>query len=273
MSPLQEFGHIVAVPQDQINASLDARFPLDPKSLECNAQLDSGEKMTGTMSPPTVTLVVQFEQFKSRFSLHFVSDSFTYYTIRAVDDKPTVFTHRVSIDGWALAFAVRLGLDVVKSITSYFLDFATADLMSFNPELSKTPGLKVPLGQSPELDDKLGSFLRVYLKEVTVHDPSVANPIAPSFPPTSVQFQTTVPRGELDCFLFLQMTNHNKAPRTPIDWTWNTETGSSRRQCRQGGCMVIAKANFWDTFFVERATFLNCTALDMLNRVGWANDN
>lgn len=312
MSPLQGFDQVVAVSQDQINASLDARFSLDPQSLKFKAQIESGETMAATITPPTVNLVLQHEPFKCRFSLHFVSGSFTYYTIRVVDGKPTVVPHEIPIKGWTLAFTVNLGLDRLEqvppaiaakirvpgsySVSQLLLDFTTADLMSFDPELTKTPGLEVPLGQDPDRDDKIGSFVRVYLKElqlktdhnilgyaVTVPDPSVANPIAPSFPPTSVQFQTMaysgdipakVQPGGLDCFLFLEMTDKRAAPHTLIDWTWNwVQPPSSPPSPRQGGCMVIAKANFWDAFFVERATFLNRMALDMLNRVGWAIDN
>ncbi|KAI0750917.1 hypothetical protein C8Q80DRAFT_1118865 [Daedaleopsis nitida] len=312
MSPLQGFDQIVAVSQDQINASLDARFALDSKSLKFEAQTESGDTMTGTMTPPTVNLFLQHEPFKCRFSLHFDTGSFTYYTIRTVDGKPTIIPHEVSIDCWTLAFTVNLGLDVLErvppeiadkilvpgsySVSQLLLDFTTADLMSFDPELSETPGLDVSLGGDPERDDVLGSFIRIYLKQlmqttdhnilgyaVTVPDPSVANPIAPSFPPTSVQFQTmayngSVPSkvqpGGLDCFLFLEMTGKRSAPHTLIDWTWNwIQAPSSPPGPREGGCMVVAKANFWDAFFVERATFLNRMALDMLNRVGWAIDN
>ncbi|TFK81377.1 hypothetical protein K466DRAFT_667154 [Polyporus arcularius HHB13444] len=312
MSPLQDFDQIIAVSQDQINASLDARFSLDAKSLKFNAQIESGERMSATMTPPTVKLFIDHEPFKCRFALHFVSGSFTFYTIRVVDGKPTVVTHEIPIKGWTLAFTVNLGLDVLKtvppeikakilipgsySVSQLLLDFTTADLMSFDPELTKTPGLEVPLGKDPERDDKIGSFIRVYLKElqlstdhnilgyaVTVPDPSVANPIAPSFPPTSVQFQTMVyqgdlpkkvPPGGLDCFLFLEMTQNRTTPHTVIDWEWNwVQPPSSPPGPREGGCMVIAKSVFWDAFFVGRATFLNRMALDMLNRVGWAIDN
>ncbi|KAI0699783.1 hypothetical protein C8T65DRAFT_697550 [Cerioporus squamosus] len=306
MSPLQGFDQIVAVSQDQINESLDARFSLDPKSLKFNATIDSGETMTGIMSPPTVNLVIQHEPFKCRFSLHFVSGNFMYYTIHVVGGKPVVVPHTVLINGWTLAFTVNLGLDVVDSVppeikakilvpgsytvSQLLLDFTTADLMSFDPELSKTPGLNVPLGQDPERDQKIASFIGVYLRQlalttnsilgyaVTVPDPSVANPIAPTFPPTSVQFQTMDYRGDLpkkvlpgglDCFLFLEMTGNRTAPHMAIDWKWNW---AQPGPC-EGGSMVIAKADFWDRFFVERATFLNRMALDMLNRVGWAIDN
>ena len=314
MSPLQGFDQIVAVSQDQINASLDAHFSLDPQSLEFNAQTESGDTMSGTMNPPTVKLFVEFEPFKCRFSLHFVSGSFTYYTMRIVNGKPEVVTHECPIDKWTLAFTVNLGLDKLSSVpkeiadkiripgsysvSQLLLDFTTADLMSFDPELSETPGIDVPLGKSPERDGKLAWFIQIYLEElmlttnhnilgyaVTVPDPSVANPVAPSFPPTSVQFQTMdyrgslpskVPQGGLDCFLFLEMTDNRAAPHTLIDWTWNfVEPPSSPPGPREGGCMVIANANFWDAFFVPRATFLNRVALDTLNRVagGYTTDS
>ncbi|RDX49442.1 hypothetical protein OH76DRAFT_530728 [Lentinus brumalis] len=312
MSPLQGFDQIVAVSQDQINASLDARFSLDAKSLIFKAQIESGETMSATMTPPTVKLFIDHEPFKCLFALHFDSGSFTFYTIRVVDGKPTVVPHEITIEGWTLAFTVNLGLDVLTtvppeikakilipgsySVSQLLLDFTTADLMSFDPELSTTPGLEVPLGKDPERDDKIGSFIRVYLRDlklttnhsilgyaVTVTDPSVANPIAPSFPPTSVQFQTMAYQGDLpkkvspggrDCFLFLEMTDKRSAPHTLIDWAWNwAQPPSSPPGPREGGCMVLAKSVFWDAFFVGRATFLNRMALDMLNRVGWAIDN
>ena len=310
-SPLQGFDQIVAVSQDQINASLDARFSLDPQSLEFNAQTESGDTMSGIMNPPTVKLFIESEPFKCRFCLHFDSGSFTYYTVRVVDGKPEVVTHECAIDKWTLAFTVNLGLDKLNSVpkeiadkiripgsysvSQLLLDFTTADLMSFDRELSDTPGIDVPLGQDPERDDKLSSFIRIYLEQltlstdhnilgyaVTVPDPSVANPIAPSLPPTSVQFQTmdfrgsapsNIPKGGLDCFLFLEMTDHRSAPHTLIDWSWNfVEPPSSPPSARDGGCMVIAKANFWDAFFVPRATFLNREALDVLNRIAAAFD-
>ncbi|TFK83098.1 hypothetical protein K466DRAFT_666080 [Polyporus arcularius HHB13444] len=312
VSPLQGFDQVVAVSQDQINASLDARFSLDPSSLKFSATIDDGETMTGIMTPPTVNLLVQYEPFQCFFSLHFVSGSFTYYTIKVVGGKPVAIPHTVPIDGWTLAFTVNLGLNVLDnvppeikakilvpgsySVSQLLMDFTTADLMSFDPELSKTPGIEVPLGKDPERDDKIGSFIRIYLEQlelstdhnilgyaVTVPDPSVANPIAPSFPPTSVQFQTMAYQGDLpkkvlpgglDCFLFLEMTQNRTAPHTVIDWEWNwVQPPSSPPGPREGGCMVLAKSVFWDAFFVGRATFLNRMALDMLNRVGWAIDN
>ena len=108
MSPLQGFDQIVAVSQDQINASLDARFSLDPQSLNFTARTESGDTMSGAMSPPTVKLFIESEPFKCRFSLHFISGSFTYYTVRVVNGKAEVVTHECAIDKWTLAFTVNL---------------------------------------------------------------------------------------------------------------------------------------------------------------------
>ncbi|KAJ7730379.1 hypothetical protein DFH07DRAFT_969201 [Mycena maculata] len=302
-SPLQGFDQIVAVSQDHINASLDSRFSLDEKLLKLEVNVHGRGKLDAHMTPPTVVLFIANEPAKAHFCLHFDGgdSKFTYYTINDHADPPTVDTHSVDIKDWTLAFTVNLSLEVLGkippeiskkitvpgsySVSQLLLDFTTSDLTSFDRDLSTTPGLAKPLGQDSERDDALATFINIYLRNltqsthnvlgyaITVPDPSVANPIAPTFPPTSVRFQTMANQPKVpgkDCFLFLEMTDKRAFPTSPyIGWTWNW-VGESPRQ---SASMVLAKANFWDAFFVPRATFLNRLALDMLNRVAYSIDS
>ncbi|KAJ7730389.1 hypothetical protein DFH07DRAFT_781659 [Mycena maculata] len=193
------------------------------------------------------------------------------------------------VTGWTLAFTVDLSLDVVDtippevaikikvpgsySVSQFLLDFTTANLMSFDRNLSVTPGLEdKPLGQAPERDGALAAFIERYLRSliktnhnvlgyaITMPDPFIVNPIAPSFPPTSPEAPGR------DCFLFLEMTDKHPFPGTTpynIGWTWNW-IGESPRQ---SASMVLGKGNFWDAFFVPHVTILNRLALDLSGSV------
>ncbi|KAJ7430439.1 hypothetical protein B0H11DRAFT_942815 [Mycena galericulata] len=307
-SPLQGYDQIVAVSQDHINASLDARFSLDEKLLKFEVTVKGRGKMSAHMQPPTVVLFIDNEPAKAHFCLHFDGDDskFTYYTINDDTDPPSIVSHSVDVKGWTLAFTANLSLQVLDkippeikekitvpgsySVSQLLLDFTTADVTTFDRDLSVTPGLEKPLGQDSERDDALATFVNLYVRDlthtthnilgyaITVPNPSVANPIAPTFPPTSVRFQTmayqpTANQPKVpgkDCFLFLEMTGNRNFPKSPyIGWTWNW-IGESPRQ---SASMVLAKANFWDAFFVPHATFLNRLALDMLNRVAYSIDS
>ncbi|KAF7345173.1 hypothetical protein MSAN_01893600 [Mycena sanguinolenta] len=282
-SPLQGYDQIVAVSQGHINMSLDAHFS-DEKLLQWEVKNELG-KITAHMLPPTVALVVPDEPAKTHFMLNLDSGTFTYYS-------PNGYPNVVHTTNWTLAFIVNLSLDAIDklpeklaekikfkgsySVSQLLLDFSTPELISFNYDLSSTPGLLA------ESSDTLLALIRRYLQDqvhapshnvlgyaITVPEPAVANKIAPSFPPTSVRFQTvahqpTSPAN--DCILFLEMTDKRAFPNSYIGSTpnWIEEDPLDPHHA---GSMVLSKRNFWDRFFVPNSTFLNVSAVHVLSIV------
>ncbi|KAJ6489740.1 hypothetical protein C8R45DRAFT_929058 [Mycena sanguinolenta] len=293
-SPLQGFDQIVAVSQDQINLSLDVRFS-DENLLQWEVKNKNIGKMTAHMLPPTVALFILDEPAKTRFSLHFDSGTFTYYTLTD-DDPPQVKSIPVDVTNWTLTFTANLSLDAIHklpddlakkiafpgsySVSQLLFNFTTADLVSFDRDLSSTPGITKPLGADSVRDDALSRLISMYLRDqvqapghnvlgyaITVPDPAKTNPTAPSFPPTSVRFQTMAHQPSApgsDCILFLEMTGNHQFPTQPyIGWTWNW-ISEEKLDSRHAGCMVLSKENFWDKFFVPHATILNRFTLEMV---------
>ncbi|KAF7345172.1 hypothetical protein MSAN_01893500 [Mycena sanguinolenta] len=296
-SPLQGYDQIVAVSQGQINMSLDARFT--GEVLEWDVKENGVGHLTGRMLPPTVALFIPGEPAKTRFCLNFESGSFTYYSY--TDDDEQV-KHVVDVAGWTVAFTVKLSLDAIQqlpedvkkkitlpgsySVSQLLLDFTTADLMSFDRSLSFIPATanSKPLGEDPDRDQALANMIDKYLRrKVLGTDHGVlgyyavtapTNP-TPSFPPTSVHFQTmayqpTSPTSfNNDCILFQEMTGGHKFPDPPYigwkQWNWISEKVDDSRHA---GCMVLSRENFWNNFFVPHATVLNRLALDLVKDIG-----
>ena len=297
-SPLQGLDQVVAVTQDHVNASLDTRFRLDGNLSHLDVKNNWG-KINAEMDPPTVDFYIPSEIHKVHFCVNLSSGTCTWYKIDDTTDPPSIKPITADIKAWTLAFTVNLSLDKINeipdeiknkikfpgsySLSQLLLDFNTADLSSFDPELSHTPGVS---GTDPDRQVAFTHFMEAYLEKlkggdtgilgyaITVPDPKVTNPYAPTFSPMSVTFQTMENRDSdtnaaqpgLNCFLFCEMTS-NLTPPDYINWTENwVDQGKS-------GTMVISKKNFWDNFFVIHSTFLNRMALDMLNRLAYALDN
>ncbi|KAF7345214.1 hypothetical protein MSAN_01897900 [Mycena sanguinolenta] len=270
-SPLQGYDQIVAVSQDHINMSLDARFS-DEKLLKWDVKVSGIGHLAGHMLPPTVALFIPNEPAKTHFCLHFDSGNLTYYTYTD-EEPPMPVTHVVDVTDWKLAFMVNLNLDAISklpddlakkitfpgsySVKQLLLDFTTADLMAFDPKLSVIPASDTvkPLGQDPKRDQALADMINTYLREqvlsashnvlgyaITVDDPAKTNPIAPSFPPTLVRFQTMAHQPTSsgnDCILFLEMTDKHPFPTQPyIGWTWNW-ISEDKLDARHAGSMVV----------------------------------
>ena len=108
------------------------------------------------MDPPTVSFYIPSEIHKVHFCVNLASGKCSWYKIDHTMHPPTVIVMRADIAKWTLTFTVNLGLDKVNqvpkeikdkikfpgsySLSQLLLDFTMADLSSFDPKLSYTPG-------------------------------------------------------------------------------------------------------------------------------------
>ncbi|KAL7270350.1 hypothetical protein RUND412_006945 [Rhizina undulata] len=211
---IQGYHQIVAVSQNNINASLKFQFRKQKTLREIEFPVNDEGTMKATMNPPTVKLIPNTEQHKVIFYLHFKEGTFEYWTGHGPNSKK----QEQRIDNWTLAFTVNLNLleldqqgvpkeiqDRIKvsdlySVSQLLLDFQTSDIGKFDYDESSTPNFDLHLAMNEKL--YLNMYLDKYLRKlnagsrnilgyaITVKDPKVFNEEAPGFPPTDLQFQT-----------------------------------------------------------------------------------
>lgn len=115
---------------------------------------DPDYSVNAILSAPSVSLIGQNGGTELFFTLNFQSGTFMYWT----GHNPPV-QHQPDMKGWKIAFKVSLdqqGIDPSAvpqkakdninvpgsySISQLLVDFTTADLNQFEPNLSSTPGL------------------------------------------------------------------------------------------------------------------------------------
>jgi hypothetical protein len=296
---MQGFHQIVALSQDMIQSCLWSLWTDEDKDDELakfDAHLPDLDDvgMTARMSQPTVELFESVEYSDHPpilyFNLNFVSGKLDYYT----GFGPKAIKSTCDVGKWKLAFKVDLSLDHLAtvpeeiqkkvrvpgeySVSQLLIDFGTPDLIQYDRSKSVTPGLK-------DFDKEyfLDKFMKEYLTSlkksgktvlgyaITVPVPKVANPRAPSFPPTLLKYQTmcykptsgerTGPMG-LDMFMFLEMTGENpKFPDGPLrmsgSWVIPGVTAT----------MAICKENFWDKYLFAHLKSFNGAVLNLANRL------
>ena len=140
--------------QAHINATINSCFRLDLKLLRLDVEGDWGT-ISSEMDPLTVSFYIPSKIHKVHFCVNLASGKCSWYKIGHMMHPPTVIVMRADVAKWTLAFTVNLSLDKVNqvpkeikdkikflgsySLSQLLLDFTTADLSSFDPELSHTP--------------------------------------------------------------------------------------------------------------------------------------
>ncbi|KAF8253325.1 hypothetical protein K440DRAFT_657304 [Wilcoxina mikolae CBS 423.85] len=283
----QGYDQIVALSQNNINASFAFLFENNDAFRTIDIDVPDEGTMNADMNPPTVEFVVNSELHKVYFFLNFDTGTFEYWTGHGPSSKK----HDISMKDWVFAFAVNLDLslldaqrvpeDVQKrikvpgsySVSQLLLDFQTADLDAFSIDKSSMPGLDLTPGRDVDQKAYLTLYLNKYVEQlkggehnilgyaVTVPDPAVANPYAPTFPPTDLQFQTYAyrsggdasapPQPGYNMLLFLEMTEHRPFPPAALNWSGNWLIPN------MAGTMAISKQNFWNRYLLPKLVDIN----------------
>ncbi|EUC60969.1 hypothetical protein RSOL_379180 [Rhizoctonia solani AG-3 Rhs1AP] len=306
MSPLAGFDQAVAISQWKINNDLNYRYehPKWKRSLQrfsAHPTEDKSGLMEATLSAPTVEIYVPGEPQKAIFRLNFQDGHFDY------SQGDTL--QRLSIKGWSLAFLAMLSPskitevpsnlrpvvpdDVIHniekagsySLSQIVIDLGTANVVEFDFSRSVTPGLVASDGNDAPKKQALEKFMKTYLQElsrdghnvlgysISVTDPFIANPEAPSFAPASVSVQTmpfadelsaTAETRDRDALLFLEMLGNiagRSIPATPLP--------GSHAWIPQGevGTMIIHKNVFWERFLVAHLIFFVTDAVRSANTI------
>ncbi|CAE6481995.1 unnamed protein product [Rhizoctonia solani] len=306
MSQLAGFDQVVAISQWKINEDLEYRYATWKRSLQrfsAHSTDDKGGLMEATLSAPTVEIYVPGEPQKAIFRLNFQDGHFDY----AQGDT----LQRLSMKGWSLAFLASLPPskitedpsdlrpaipdDVIHniekagsySLSQILIDLGTANVVEFNFARSVTPGLVASDDNDAPKKQALEKFMKTYLQElsrdgqnvlgysISVTDPSVANPNAPSFAPVSVSVQTmpfadesnaTDETRNRNALLFLEMlgnTAGQSAPRPAIPLS------GSHAWIPEGevGTMIVHKNVFWERFLAGHLIFFAIDAVRFANTI------
>ncbi|KAF7585360.1 hypothetical protein BBP40_011116 [Aspergillus hancockii] len=217
-------------------------------------------------------------------------------------DSPLMF----DVTGWTIAFSVDIGLEDIEpgseedqkvrsvlnqpgdfSIKSLFLLFNQANIIKLDPDNCDFKGAALDQDDISALGGVLADWYvgpdtvmadrqkRTIGYGLCTTKPSSVNQQAPTFPPTSLKFQTyeyiapgsTEPqeglgKGDNNMLLYLQMTDNQKFPDTAIlPYTGNFVADG------MDGTMCVDRKIFWDDYLLRKLT---PQLLQSLNRATYA---
>lgn len=289
---LQGFDQVTAISQDTINANFDYRWSSNKSKLSTFNIIagdpdDPDSSVTAKMAAPTVSLVGADGGTQLYLSLNFTSGTFMYYTGRA---KPV--QHNLAFKSWVVTFMVsmdqqsidelpqdlqnKIDLPGSYGIDQLLLDFGTAQLDNYVPDMTDTPGLDDDIAAN-QFKDCIQLYLAQLSKNednilgyaLTIPDPAKDNYAVPSFPPTEVKFQIMPFYGDdgkiiaedgRNALTFIEMTQHRNMPVQSLQWSANWLPNDS-----SSGTMAVAKVNFWDDYLVVQLGMYQRLILEALN--------
>ncbi|KAI8959810.1 hypothetical protein F5Y11DRAFT_331865 [Daldinia sp. FL1419] len=275
------FSEVTALTQRAINAAMTKMVTDRPELAHVDCKAKRGDSLKGIIAEPLVSLKVTGP---TRAGLEYTA-RFGSGTLHFNYDPPLDF----DTEDWVIAFDVELdkvdlepGSDEDKavraainqpgdfSLQSLFLTFNSGDITKLNGDHCDFKGANL------DDDDKytLGSILaKWYIDEGPMVDrtnrtigyhmltskPSSVNQQAPTFPPTSLKFQTYeyigpgqtepaegIPAGNNNMLLYLQMTDNKPFPPTAIlPYTGNFASRD------MDGTMSIERSIFWDNYLLR----------------------
>ncbi|KAI1192296.1 hypothetical protein F5X97DRAFT_329822 [Nemania serpens] len=272
------FSEITALTQRAINAAMIKMVADRPEVAQVDCKTKRGDSLKGTIAEPLVSLKVTGPtraglEYTARFgsgTLHF-----NYDPPLDFDTTDWVIAFDVALDKIDLEpgsdedTAVRVAINQPGdfSLQSLFLTFNSGDITKLNEDHCDFKGAEL------DDDDKytLGSILaKWYIDEgplterrnrtigynMLTSKPSSVNQQAPTFPPTSLKFQTyeyiapgqTEPTDGNDnnMLLYLQMTDSKPFPSTAIlPYTGNFASSG------MDGSMAIERNIFWDSYLLR----------------------
>lgn len=275
------FSEITALTQRAINAAMVKMVTDRPEVAHVSCKTKRGDSLKGTIAEPLVSLKVTGPtraglEYTARFgsgTLHF-----NYDPPLDFNTKDWVIAFNVALDKIDLEpgsdedKAVRVAIDQPGdfSLQSLFLTFNSGDITKLNDDRCDFKGVNL------DDDDKytLGSILaKWYIEEgpmterrnrtigynMLTSKPSSVNQQAPTFPPTSLKFQTYeyigpgqtkpsegIPAGDNNMLLYLQMTDNKPFPPTTIlPYTGNFASSG------MDGSMCIGRNIFWDNYLLR----------------------
>ncbi|KAG6853601.1 hypothetical protein C0991_002924 [Blastosporella zonata] len=300
---MQGFDQIVAITEDNINASFEFRHGREPGPLKkLNIVVKNEGSLTADMGPPTIHFIREADQAMSDqprvyFHLHLRSGAMKYWT----GHGPDSVLETLDIQGWTLAFNVNItAQELAKippeilakiaqvgsySVSQLLFNFTSPYISNFDRGYSSTPGLDLTEGEQNKEKLNLGNFLKEYLLDLKKSGNNVVgysvivkspqpNPIA-TYPPTSVKFQTMghhvgggpnpEARSGRNLFFFLHKVDNHTMPTYDLTFSGNWVAGES------DGTMAISKQLIWDRYLLPKLASINLEALHTLNKLlHWA---
>ncbi|KAI0206175.1 hypothetical protein F4808DRAFT_409172 [Astrocystis sublimbata] len=218
---LQGFHQIIAISEDNINASLRDRFDneVQPELLTFPHEIPGFGTAIATLDPPTVSVCTEsdVETTVSRFFLNFKHGAYQYRTQVEGGDM-----ERVPLDGWKVAFDVRFdekklaappagnpaleskwkSLEPGKySLNQIVIFLGSAPLSSLDWERSNLPDLKKDDPMFPMKEMFFKMYMGKYLAELQKRPELLTlgyaikreapdeDALNPTYPPTSVKYQ------------------------------------------------------------------------------------
>ncbi|KAI9929452.1 hypothetical protein MW887_000923 [Aspergillus wentii] len=275
------FSEITAISQRAINAAMVKLVTDHPEVAHVDCETKMGNSLKATIDRPEVALKITGESRADlEYFAHFASGGlhFNY-------DPPLAF----DVKGWKVAFNVKIdqidlepGSDEYEqvkgrieqpgdfSIRSLFLTFNMGDIIKLNIDHCDFKGARL------DEDDILtlgGLLAKWYIDEgpmtqrqnrtigygLHTRTPEDINNEAPTFPPTSLKFQTYeyiapgkaepeegIPAGDNNMLLYLQMTDNQPFPTTAIlPYSGNFASKG------MDGTMCIERGIFWDKYLLR----------------------
>lgn len=294
---LQGYDQIVALSQNNVNASFAFLSENSDILKAINIDVENEGTMTAVLDPPTVEFVVDSEAHKAVFFLNLRSGSFEFWT----GHGPSSVKNTANFKNWVFALNVNLNLSLLEqnqvpqsvintvrvpgsySVHQLLLDFQTADIASFDVSRSKFPGIQSldKVAVDVYFQMYIGKYIAL-LKQgghnilghaISVPDSTVANPEAPTFPPTKLQLQTYAyrsggtgavqPGNGYNSLLFLEMTGpgDRPLPTAMLNWSGNFIIPNL------AGTMAISKRNFWDGYLLPKLEAINKSTLLIITDV------
>ncbi|KAI9925305.1 hypothetical protein ASPWEDRAFT_45751 [Aspergillus wentii DTO 134E9] len=281
---LEGFSEITALTQRAINAAMVKLVTDKPEVARVNCKTKRGDSIKATINRPQAALkVTGSSRADIEYFAHFGSGTlhFNYDPPLDFDMKDWVVAFNVKID----SIEVKSGSDEDRqvrgaiqqpgdfSIKSLFLTFNSGDIINPNMDHCNFKGADL------DKDDILtlgGLLAKWYIEEgpmvdrrnrtigygVHTPDPSSMNEQAPTFPPTSLKFQTYeyiapgktapeegIPQGDNNMLLYLQMTENKPFPSAAIlNYSGNYAASG------MDGTMAIEREIFLDKYLLRTKT-------------------
>jgi len=279
----------IAVPQWYLNQNLD--FVLQHgrttagksvKEVNLGDPADGSLWLTGTLGSLTVQAFVPDAPTKMKFILKFTSGTMDYVETGGIAPKQ----EQCKIDGLTFGFLVNLSYqdveddptlpqqvrDAVSTLLQYkaggaftiqhlFMELQNAAIDKYDPSVTVwSPDM--PPAAIAQFPNYLGSYLALLSQAggdslgyaITV-DQSEDSPA--TFPPTSLRYMTNryqdggAGNAQLDCLLYLMMTDNEDFPKSIQPW-WGNLVVPSDKAAGWAGTMAVANRKFVREFLLSR---------------------
>ncbi|KAL8808951.1 MAG: hypothetical protein Q9200_003857 [Gallowayella weberi] len=294
-----QFDQVTAVSQTMINDQLQTLMDNVTDLKIFDVEPTTWDKSTLTMEdallkPCSVVIPVEQNDFSTvEFYINFDSGTMKYDVKADTRRKLPAVHEEYPLAGWVVCFNVKMGLANVDpeelprikeqinvagdySIQRLFFDFTTADIANFLESKSKfftSTGpiayKDLPKSLQPAFSLVLNKWVEVLQDQVidicyhgTAPDKSsIVNPIAPSFPPEDVLFQTYPfknPNGaaiseadkSMNALLYLETCIKPVPTNTLLNWTGNFITNGDDGKANVNGSMFISRKLFFERFLL-----------------------